>query len=117
MRVELPFPPAELNPNRKNGKHWGTTHAAKASYRHTCWVLSLQACGAFQAPDGDIALRVTFVQPDKRRRDRDNLLAACKSALDGFAAALKVDDSRFEPVTICRQFGKKPGSVLLEVLE
>ena len=47
--------------------------------------------------------------------DRDNLLAACKAGLDGIAAALKVDDSRFEPLTIRRVFGAKPGCVLVEV--
>lgn len=116
MRVELPFPPAELNPNRKNGKHWAATHGAKASYRQTCWALTLQACRVFIAPAGDIPLRITFVQPDKRARDRDNLLASIKSGLDGVAAALKVDDSRFEPITICRVFGSKPGAVIVEAL-
>ena len=117
MRIELPFPPPALNPNRKAGKHWAATHAVKAGYRHDCWVLSVQAARGYVAPEGDIPLRVTFVQPDKRRRDRDNLLASCKAALDSVAAALKVDDSRFEPVTISRTFGAKPGMVVVEVAE
>lgn len=120
MLIELPFPPSELNPNRKNGRHWGATHAVKAKYRQDCWNLALMAIntwqhGGYVAPAGDIPLTLTFVQPDKRRRDRDNLLASCKAALDGVAAALKVDDSRFEPVTIRREFGKKPGAVIVEV--
>lgn len=115
LTVTLPFPPAELSPNRKNGRHWGQTHAAKTAYRDECWALSLKASRGYLPPAGDIALRVTFVQPDKRRRDRDNLLAASKAALDGFAAALKVDDSRFEPVTVSRVFGAKPGALILEI--
>jgi crossover junction endodeoxyribonuclease RusA len=115
MLIELPFPPAELNPNRKNGRHWGATHATKKSYRDTCWALALKASRGFVAPAGDVALRLTFVQPDKRRRDRDNLLASAKAALDGVAAALMVDDSRFEPVTVLRTFGTKPGALLVEV--
>lgn len=121
MKVELPFPPAELNPNRKNGRHWGATHAVKESYKRDCWALTLAAVKAAGGnpcalmPTGDIGLRLTFVQPDKRPRDRDNLLAASKALLDGFSAALKVDDSRFEPLTICRQYGKKPGSVIVEI--
>ncbi len=118
MRIELPFPPAALNPNRKSGRHWAQTHAAKASYRDACWALALQELSrqrGWLAPAGDIALTLTFVQPDKRRRDRDNLLAASKSGLDGLAAALKVDDSRFEPVTISRVFGAKPGAVIVEI--
>jgi crossover junction endodeoxyribonuclease RusA len=116
LTIELPFPPAELNPNRKNGRHWGATHAVKEAYKRDCWALALAAFGTSRAmPAGDIPLSLTFVQPDKRRRDRDNLLASCKAALDGLAAALKVDDSRFEPVTIRREFGKKPGAVVVTV--
>jgi crossover junction endodeoxyribonuclease RusA len=115
MLIELPFPPADLNPNRKNGRHWGATHATKTTYRDTCWALALKASSGFFPPAGDIPLRLTFVQPDRRRRDRDNLLASAKAALDGLAAALKVDDSRFEPVTVSRTFGAKPGALLVEI--
>ena len=62
-----------------------------------------------------MALDITFIQPDKRRRDRDNLLAAMKSGLDGLAQALGVDDSEFEPVTIRREYGQKPGSVRIVI--
>ena len=58
---------------------------------------------------------ITFVQPDRRGRDRDNLLAACKPMLDGVADALGVNDSQFEPVTIRREYGKKPGAVRVEI--
>jgi len=58
---------------------------------------------------------ITFIQPDRRARDRDNLLAACKPMLDGVADALGVNDSQFEPMTIRRQYGKKPGMVLIEI--
>lgn len=115
LTVTLPFPPAELNPNNRTGRHWAESHRAKANYRDACWALALKAARGFVPPEGDIPLRLTFVQPDKRRRDRDNLLAASKAGLDGLAAALKVDDSRFEPVTICRRFGTKPGAVIVEV--
>lgn len=114
--IELPFPPAELSPNRKNGRHWGATHAVKVTYRETCWALALKAVRGFVPPAGDLALRLTFVQPDKRRRDRDNLLASAKAGLDGLAAALKVDDSRFEPLTISRTFGAKPGALIVEIV-
>jgi crossover junction endodeoxyribonuclease RusA len=115
MVIELPFPPSVLNPNNKNGKHWATTNAAKAKYRNDCWVLAMQSSRGYVPPDGPIALRLTFVQPPNRRRaDVDNLLASCKAGIDGLAAALKVDDSRFEPMTICRAFGR-PGKVVVEV--
>jgi Holliday junction resolvase RusA-like endonuclease len=46
---------------------------------------------------GPVALTITFVQPDRRARDRDNLLAALKPSLDGLADALGVNDAQFEP--------------------
>ena len=115
LRIDLPFPPASLNPNNKSGRHWAETNAVKVGYRQTCWALTLQAAPGYIAPEGDIALKLTFVQPPNRHRsDADNLLAAMKAGLDGVAAALKIDDSRFEPVTICRRHGK-PGVVIVEV--
>lgn len=115
LTLELPFPPASLNPNNKSGRHWAETNAVKVSYRQTCWALTAQAARGYVAPEGDVALKLTFVQPPNRHRsDADNLLAAMKSGLDGVAAALKIDDSRFEPVTISRRHGK-PGAVIVEV--
>jgi crossover junction endodeoxyribonuclease RusA len=111
ITVELPFPPAELNPNRKNGRHWTATHDIKARYLRDCRVLTLKAMGRWIPPIGTLSLEITFIQPDKRRRDRDNLLAAMKSGLDGVSQALGVDDQHFDPVTIRREFGSKPGAV------
>lgn len=111
ITITLPFPPAELNPNRKNGRAWGVTHALKTRYLGDCRVLTLQAMGKWVPPVGKLALEITFVQPDKRRRDMDNLFAAMKSGLDGISQALGVDDQHFDPVTIRREFGTKPGEV------
>lgn len=116
IRIELPLPPAQLNPNRKNGTHWAMSQRAKASYRETCWGLTVQARARAAVPaDGDLALRITFRLPTKRRVDSDNLLASAKAGLDGVAAALQVDDSRFEPVTVCREFGAASAGMVVEV--
>lgn len=115
ISVDLPFPPAELNPNRKNGRHWRETYDIKSRYQRDCRVLTLQAIGKWIPPAGSLALDITFIQPDKRRRDRDNLLAAMKSGIDGLAQALGVDDSEFDPVTIRREYGQKPGSVRIVI--
>jgi crossover junction endodeoxyribonuclease RusA len=45
---------------------------------------------------GRLWVNLTFVPPDKRRRDADNMLAAMKSGLDGLADALGVDDSQWK---------------------
>lgn len=64
---------------------------------------------------GAIALTITFVQPDRRARDRDNQLAALKPSLDGLADALGVNDAQFDPVVLRREFGSKPGAVRIEI--
>ena len=100
MIVRLPFPPAELSPNRKNGKYWGSTITAKKSQREAAFYATKQAAVAFSAPTGYIPLSLLFLTPDKRHRDLDNLLASAKSAIDGMAQAIGIDDSRFKPILI-----------------
>lgn len=51
---------------------------------------------------GKIALTITFLMPDKRRRDLDGCLSSIKHTLDGVAGAIGVDDSLFEPITLHR---------------
>jgi len=97
--IRLPFPAAELFPNRKNGKHWGATNGIKTQ-QHDEGYWSTKAAGAFDAPDGYIPLSLLFLMPDKRHRDCDNMLAASKAILDGVASALGVDDKRFKPILI-----------------
>ena len=118
LTVDLPWPPAELNPNRKNGKHWSSTHAIKTRYLADCRLLVLQAMGqaGYAPPAGAFGLTITFTAPDKRRRDMDNLLASLKSGLDGVSQALGVDDQHFEPITLRRAAGGKPGKVTIEVM-
>lgn len=55
------------------------------------------------------------MQPDRRARDRDNLLAASKPSLDGIADALGVNDARFNPVIIRRGYSLKDGFVMVEI--
>lgn len=117
LRVELPWPDAKLNPNRSKGVHWAATSGARAKQKADARILALQQMrvDGYTPPPGVLALTVTFVQPDRRARDRDNLLAASKGLLDGLSQALGVDDQHFEPVTIRREYGAKPGRVIVEV--
>jgi crossover junction endodeoxyribonuclease RusA len=43
----------------------------------------------------EIMVGLKFFPPDARKRDLDNMLSSCKSALDGMADALEVNDQRF----------------------
>jgi crossover junction endodeoxyribonuclease RusA len=119
--VTLPFPDARLNPNRSKGVHWAATSALRKSARTDAWMLTRAEAsktawyGAERRKADSVPLTITFIQPDRRHRDRDNLLAACKPALDGVADALEINDSQFDPVTIRREYGQKPGSVRIEI--
>ena len=122
MLIELPWPDARLNPNQSKGKHWAGTAALRKKARNDAiWLtrgalLQRLLIGSEKLFDDEVAVTITFVQPDKRKRDRDNLLAACKPALDGIAEALGLDDAQFEPVTLRREYGAKPGLVRVELV-
>lgn len=118
MIITLPWPAPGLAPNRRNGKHWTATHAAKLSAGHDAAILTLQAMRAqgYTAPaEGPIALSLTFCPPDARRRDLDGLLSSLKKALDSVAQTIGVDDVRFEPITLRRGKKVSGGVVIVEV--
>ena len=54
-------------------------------------------------PEGArVRIDIWFVPKTRRKRDKDNLLAACKHYLDGISDAIGVNDYRFDPVpAIC----------------
>ena len=112
--IKLPFPPAELFPNRSSGKHWASLYKLKQAYKEDCFLLTLASVQGLVAI-GDIRVTLIYVMPDKRHRDVDNCLAASKAGLDGMAAALKVDDKKFQPVTVYRIPGVKPGCLIVQL--
>lgn len=116
ITVILPFPDSRLNPNRSKGHHWGSTTELRKKARSDAWVVMRMAARGFVMPEGDIELVITFVQPDRRNRDRDNLLSASKPQIDGVADGLGVNDARFNPITICREYGEQPGSTRIEII-
>lgn len=111
IAIELPFPPRQLSPNAR--LHWRALDRAKKQYKADCaWML-------FQTPvpelDGDrIPLTITIAPPDKRRRDRDNLIYGLKYGLDTLARHWDVDDYLFDP---SYRFAEpvKGGRVVIEV--
>lgn len=115
IEIVLPFPSADLNPNRKNGRHWGATHASKTKARDAAYFLTMQA----QAQGGKVTaprtLELVYIAPDKRRRDLDNLLASSKQNVDGICLALGIDDHVFDEVTIKRGYRKNDGALIVRV--
>lgn len=119
LTITLPFPSPDLMPNRRLGKHWGTTNESKSKAYSDAYTLAYQAISQYRGPwyptSGRVPVTLTFLPPDRRRRDLDNLLAASKSALDGVAAALAMDDREFEPVTLKRGPNAPNGALIVEI--
>lgn len=113
--IHLAFPAPELFPNRSKGRHWGSLHKLRTEATTASFILTKAQAKGWVPTDQDLRLTVTFLMPDKRKRDADNCLAAAKSALDGVAQALKVNDFQFQPVQVFRKFGSKPGALIVEI--
>lgn len=120
ITINLPFPNGKLSPNRAKGMHWGATSSLKGRQFDDAYVATYNAireitAAAWTPLTGQIPVTVTFCEPDKRMRDLDNLLSASKSAIDGIATALTVNDKHFSPITIKRGEVVKGGSMTVEV--
>ena len=119
MIVVLPWPDKRLSPNSR--AHWADKVRPKAYARLDAKIATMGAAGfhaakeAFAQSDGPIPFKVTFYPPDKRHRDDDNMIGSIKSARDGVAQALNVNDRRFRSsYTIAEPC--KPGRVEIEML-
>lgn len=110
MQVTLPWPPKILSPNARP-HHMAKARAVK-EYRGVCRIFARQIRPIFT--NAEIGMTITFNPPNNRRRDRDNLIAAMKSGMDGVAEAWGVDDSRFVP-TYRMGPPVKHGQVVIEV--
>lgn len=111
LSVSLPWPPPVLNPNSR--AHWRLKAKAAAAHKSDCRYLC-QSRDISALRWDRAAVRITFCPPDRRRRDRDNMIASCKALLDGVASASCIDDSRFE-LTIAVGDPVKGGAVLVEI--
>lgn len=111
MNLILPWPPSGLSPNAR--LHHMAKHKLRSAYRTDCaWQAKAQGARAIKADA--LRLRITFVPPDRRPRDLDNMLASIKSGLDGLADVLGVDDSKWS-LEILRS-AQVGGMVRVEVL-
>jgi len=101
--IKLPFPSSELNPNRRSGRHWKTSLAAKSQAANDARTLTLEAMrGETFCSTRNLCVEIVFHAPDKRRRDLDNLVASMKPAIDGIANALQIDDSRITKLIVVK---------------
>jgi crossover junction endodeoxyribonuclease RusA len=94
ISVTLPWPSKDLSPNAR--LHWARKAKAVKQARAGAHYLIIEARGHARRAGEAARLSMTFCPPDKRRRDRDNIIASMKAATDGIADALRIDDSKFE---------------------
>lgn len=110
MRVEFPWPDPGLSPNART--HWMVKSRLVKAAKEQAFFLTKSA-GQAQLPDaGPVHIEIEFYPPTRRRYDLDNALSRCKALLDGFSAALGIDDSRF---TITMRMAGIGGKVVVNV--
>jgi crossover junction endodeoxyribonuclease RusA len=97
IHLILPYPPSELNPNKR--LHW----AAKTKIKNAEKEMGFALASAYKGKlSGTIPLTLTFHASTNRSYDLDNALASCKAAIDGLATGLGINDKQFQPITIDR---------------
>lgn len=93
LTLTMPWPPSNLSPNAR--QHHMALYRAKKAYRNACaWQAKLQGAKTIEADR--LEVRITFYPPDRRRHDKDNLIARFKAGQDGLADVLGVDDGRWQ---------------------
>lgn len=110
MRVVLPWPCSELSPNAR--VHWARKAREAKHYRALAHLLTRKALGPVWLKSARVGIE--FYPPDNRRRDLDNMLASMKPAIDGIAAAIGVDDSKWE-ISMKKGAAVEGGLVVVEV--
>lgn len=111
VTFDLPFPAKILWPNGRG--HWAEKARAVKSARQAAWAAAL-AAGVKSLPvSAGYSIAVTVHPKTRNPIDRDNVVASLKSAIDGIADALGVDDRTFETPVI--SFGEPIKGGLMRV--
>lgn len=92
--VVLPWPAKELSPNAR--VHWATRARFTKAARETAWLCAIEARAPRLDEGTPLILTTTFLPPDRRAYDEDNLKARMKASYDGLSDALRVDDRHFK---------------------
>jgi len=106
LSISLPYlPPREFSPNSR--VHWRVRH--KVGLRVQDDVMALvREQGWDQPPLEKSTISITWIFPDNRRRDIDNLLASTKPILDALTkdkSGVIVDDS-WQHITLVLTYEK-----------
>ena len=97
LTIEIPgLPPRECSPNAR--VFWATKARLTREYRNEVSLCAYAASGGTGAwqPLGHARIVVTFIVPDRRRRDKTNMAASFKAGLDGLVDAGIIKDDSYE---------------------
>lgn len=90
--VVLPWPSKDLSPNAR--MHHMALYRAKKAYRELCFWQAMEQ-GLKPSKAERLSVHFEFFKPTRGPMDLDNALGRMKSAIDGLAQLLKVDDSKW----------------------
>ena len=119
IEIVLGWPPTDLSPNAR--KHWAVVAKAKKQYRKDCFSVSKEQLKKYRGVTENIperlVLEMTFIPPDRRSYDRDNLVARMKAGIDGLADALRINDKQFNTVISTMDQDSLGGFVRIRILQ
>jgi crossover junction endodeoxyribonuclease RusA len=110
--IFLPWPDKRLSPNAR--VHWSSLARAKKAAKRTAYYTTLEA-GIGKIDADSLSVKYSFFPPDRRARDADNILSSCKAYQDGIAAAIGIDDSKFEITIAPRGPVERAGMIKVEL--
>lgn len=117
LTLTLPWPSADLSPNARV-HHMARARAVKKA-RDYAWGMTKAAMGPLGINHGTwagpITVQYTFHPEMDRDRDDDNFAARMKSARDGIARALGVNDSGFTQLPVVFGPKAKPACVVVTI--
>jgi crossover junction endodeoxyribonuclease RusA len=121
IEIVLGWPPSDLSPNAR--LHWAKLARAKKQYRQACLSVTKEQLkneknkkNSKNIPER-LVLEMTFIPPDRRSYDRDNLVARMKSGIDGLSDALRINDKRFNTVISTMDQDYLGGFVKIRILK
>jgi crossover junction endodeoxyribonuclease RusA len=111
VTIVIPYPHPALSPNSRMDRRAAARHRRRA--RGDAQIAAMEAGAKRLSEASRITYRLTAHPTTNRRRDADNLVASCKSALDGIAAYIGVDDSRWTLAGVTFAAPSRPARVLI----
>lgn len=115
LRIQTGWPSSNLSPNGRPNRWQKARSLREAKNEGYIATYAAKTDAGFLFGPGPLKVTIHAFPPVARTRDRDNLSASCKAFLDGIAAALRVDDSRFETPVVVWGDTFRGGKLIFEV--